>query len=124
MAIEIYHLNTPLKYSSGAMIKPYRAHYKLIGFEPEKSPRTIARMINPVVKILDPVVKTMDLAVKIKAKKSISKVDVSVVIRAYNSEKTLSIILGRLKSQTGTDEIQWEIIVVDNNSADRVSRRR
>ncbi|WP_121971002.1 hormogonium polysaccharide biosynthesis glycosyltransferase HpsE [Leptolyngbya sp. BC1307] len=44
--------------------------------------------------------------------------DVSVAIRAYNSTETIGKILDKLKSQTGTEGINWEIIVVDNNSTD------
>jgi len=48
--------------------------------------------------------------------------DVSVAIRAYNSAETLPAILDNLKSQVDTDAIQWEIVVVDNNSTDATAQ--
>ncbi len=51
-----------------------------------------------------------------------SALDVSVVIRAYNSEETLPAILDKLRSQTDTDAIAWEVIVVDNNSTDATAQ--
>lgn len=45
-------------------------------------------------------------------------VDISVAIRAYNSEETLALILEKLKSQINTENMSWEIIIVDNNSTD------
>lgn len=44
--------------------------------------------------------------------------DFSVVIPTYNGAKRLPEVLEKLRSQTGTEDIDWEIIVVDNNSSD------
>lgn len=47
--------------------------------------------------------------------------DFSVVIPAYNAENRISAVLEKLRLQTGTEQISWEIIVVDNNSTDRTA---
>lgn len=44
--------------------------------------------------------------------------DFSVVIATYNGSKRLPEVLDRLKTQVLTEKIQWEILVVDNNSQD------
>lgn len=48
-------------------------------------------------------------------------VDLTVAIPTYNGETRLSDVLDRLRSQVGTEEFSWEIIVVDNNSSDRTA---
>jgi len=48
-------------------------------------------------------------------------VDFTVAIPTYNGEKRLPELLERLRSQTGTEHFTWEIIVVDNNSADNTA---
>lgn len=48
--------------------------------------------------------------------------DFSVVIPIYNGAKRLPGVLEKLRSQTGTEEIQWEILVVDNNSSDETAK--
>jgi len=45
-------------------------------------------------------------------------VDFTVAIRAYNAGDRLPEILDKLKQQEQTEEINWEILVVDNNSQD------
>ncbi|MGL5194003.1 MAG: hormogonium polysaccharide biosynthesis glycosyltransferase HpsE [Chroococcales cyanobacterium] len=47
--------------------------------------------------------------------------DLTVAIPTYNGETRLSDVLDRLRSQVGTEEFSWEIIVVDNNSSDRTA---
>jgi glycosyltransferase involved in cell wall biosynthesis len=49
-------------------------------------------------------------------------VDFTVAIRAYNAAERLPEILERLKIQVGTEEINWEIIIVDNNSQDNTAQ--
>ncbi|WP_317619174.1 hormogonium polysaccharide biosynthesis glycosyltransferase HpsE [Laspinema olomoucense] len=48
-------------------------------------------------------------------------VDLTVAIPTYNGETRLSDVLDRLRSQVGTEEFSWEIMVVDNNSSDRTA---
>jgi glycosyltransferase involved in cell wall biosynthesis len=48
--------------------------------------------------------------------------DFTVAIRTYNGEKRLPKLLDKLKQQIETDEINWEVIVVDNNSTDHTAR--
>lgn len=45
--------------------------------------------------------------------------DFTVVIVTYNGEMRLPDVFDHLKEQTNTEEIDWEILVVDNNSIDR-----
>ncbi len=45
-------------------------------------------------------------------------VDFSVAIRLYNGASVLPKILDALNAQTATDAIDWEVIIVDNNSHD------
>ena len=42
----------------------------------------------------------------------------SVAIRTYNGEKYLPLLLEKLRSQVNTENISWEIVIVDNNSTD------
>ena len=49
-------------------------------------------------------------------------VDFTVAIRAYNSEQILPNILDKLRSQVNTEDINWEVIVVDNNSTDNTAK--
>lgn len=48
--------------------------------------------------------------------------DFTVVIPTYNSERRLPELLERLKNQIDTDNINWEIIVIDNNSSDNTTQ--
>ena len=45
-------------------------------------------------------------------------VDFTVAIRTYNSGRSLPAILDHLRSQIGIEAINWEVIVIDNNSTD------
>lgn len=49
-------------------------------------------------------------------------VDFTVAIPTYNGEDKLPEMLERLRSQTGTENISWEIIVVNNNSTDNTEK--
>ncbi|MBW4522764.1 MAG: hormogonium polysaccharide biosynthesis glycosyltransferase HpsE [Scytolyngbya sp. HA4215-MV1] len=44
--------------------------------------------------------------------------DFTVAICTYNGAKRLPEVLEGLRSQTGTENIAWEVIIVDNNSTD------
>ena len=48
-------------------------------------------------------------------------IDFSVAIRLYNGASVLPRILDALDTQTIADNIQWEIIIVDNNSVDNTA---
>jgi len=48
-------------------------------------------------------------------------IDFTVVIPTYNGASRISDVLEKLRSQTGTENIAWEIIVVDNNSSDQTA---
>ncbi|MGM3309366.1 hormogonium polysaccharide biosynthesis glycosyltransferase HpsE [Anabaena sp. WFMT] len=49
-------------------------------------------------------------------------VDFTVAIPTYNGEKRLSELLDRLRSQINTENISWEIVVIDNNSTDNTAK--
>lgn len=49
-------------------------------------------------------------------------VDFTVAIPTYNGESRLPKILERLRSQTGVDHLNWEIIIIDNNSTDATAK--
>ncbi|MEH2052342.1 hormogonium polysaccharide biosynthesis glycosyltransferase HpsE [Nostoc sp.] len=51
----------------------------------------------------------------------IEKLDVSVAIPAYNGATRLPKILDKILTQTGVEKLNWEIIIVDNNSSDNTS---
>lgn len=44
--------------------------------------------------------------------------DFTVVIPTYNAETRIKLVLDKLQQQVFTNKIQWEIIVIDNNSTD------
>jgi glycosyltransferase involved in cell wall biosynthesis len=46
-------------------------------------------------------------------------VDFTIAIPTYNGEHRLPEVLERLRSQTNLANLQWEILIVDNNSCDR-----
>jgi glycosyltransferase involved in cell wall biosynthesis len=48
-------------------------------------------------------------------------IDFTVVIPTYNGASRVPDVLEKLRSQTGTENINWEIIVVDNNSSDETA---
>ena len=47
--------------------------------------------------------------------------DFTVAIRTYNGEKTLSKLLDELQEQIEIENINWEIIIIDNNSTDNTA---
>lgn len=47
--------------------------------------------------------------------------DFTVAIRAYNAADRLPALLDALRSQRNTESIQWEILIVDNNSTDNTA---
>jgi glycosyltransferase involved in cell wall biosynthesis len=47
--------------------------------------------------------------------------DFTVAIPTYNGAQRLSDVLERLHAQQGTEELKWEIIVVDNQSTDNTA---
>lgn len=49
-------------------------------------------------------------------------VDFSVAICTYNGEKRLPDVLNKLKTQSGAEDISWEIILIDNNSKDNTAQ--
>lgn len=49
-------------------------------------------------------------------------VDFTVAIPTYNGESRLPQVLERLRNQTGVEHLNWEIIVVDNNSKDGTAK--
>ncbi|WP_254174589.1 hormogonium polysaccharide biosynthesis glycosyltransferase HpsE [Planktothrix pseudagardhii] len=48
-------------------------------------------------------------------------VDITVAIPTYNGATRLPAVLEKLRSQTGTEHINWEIIIIDNNSTDNTA---
>ncbi|MFW6357817.1 MAG: hormogonium polysaccharide biosynthesis glycosyltransferase HpsE [Chroococcales cyanobacterium] len=48
--------------------------------------------------------------------------DFTVAICTYNGASRIPDVLEKLRSQIGTDSINWEIIVVDNNSSDHTKQ--
>jgi glycosyltransferase involved in cell wall biosynthesis len=48
-------------------------------------------------------------------------IDFTVVIPTYNGASRVPDVLEKLRSQTRTENITWEIIVVDNNSSDQTA---
>ncbi len=49
-------------------------------------------------------------------------VDFTVAIRTFNGETRIAAVLEKLRSQVGTEGINWEVIVVDNNSSDNTAK--
>ena len=49
-------------------------------------------------------------------------IDFTVAIPTYNGEKRLSQVLERLRIQTDIEQINWEILIVDNNSTDSTAK--
>ena len=48
--------------------------------------------------------------------------DFTVAIPTYNGANRLPMVLDKLKAQTGTEKISWEIVVIDNNSSDDTAK--
>ena len=53
---------------------------------------------------------------------TLSLIHFSVAIPTYNGESRLPKVLERLLKQTGVEHLNWEIIVVDNNSSDGTAK--
>ncbi|QLE57203.1 hormogonium polysaccharide biosynthesis glycosyltransferase HpsE [Nostoc sp. TCL26-01] len=51
--------------------------------------------------------------------KNLETLDFTVAIPTWNGAERLPQVLDRLLTQTGTENIRWEVIVIDNNSSDR-----
>ena len=49
-------------------------------------------------------------------------VDLTVAIPTYNGESRLPKVLEKLRSQINTEQISWEILIVDNNSKDNTPK--
>lgn len=49
-------------------------------------------------------------------------INFTVVICTYNGADRLPNVLDRLRTQIDTEKIQWEVLVVDNNSTDQTQR--
>lgn len=48
-------------------------------------------------------------------------VDFTVAIRTYNGAKRLPAVLEQLRWQVDTEQISWEVVIVDNNSTDKTA---
>jgi glycosyltransferase involved in cell wall biosynthesis len=48
--------------------------------------------------------------------------DFTVAIPTYNGANRLPLVLEKLRSQINTENISWEVIIVDNNSSDNTSK--
>ncbi|MBD2291994.1 glycosyltransferase family 2 protein [Anabaena sphaerica FACHB-251] len=48
-------------------------------------------------------------------------VNFTVAICTYNGEKRILDVLEKLRSQSGTEELAWEILIIDNNSTDNTA---
>ncbi len=46
----------------------------------------------------------------------------TVAICTYNGENRLPEVLDRLRTQVGTENLSWEVIVIDNNSTDNTAK--
>ena len=49
-------------------------------------------------------------------------VNLTVAIPTYNGENRLPQVLDKLKEQVNTENINWEVIVIDNNSSDGTAK--
>ncbi|NEO57004.1 MAG: glycosyltransferase family 2 protein [Okeania sp. SIO3B5] len=47
--------------------------------------------------------------------------DFTVAICTYNGQNRILEVLDKLRSQVGTEEITWEILIIDNNSTDNTA---
>ncbi len=52
---------------------------------------------------------------------SLESLDISIAIPAYNGATRLPKVLDKLLNQIGVEKLNWEIIIVDNNSSDNTS---
>ncbi|MEO1621020.1 MAG: hormogonium polysaccharide biosynthesis glycosyltransferase HpsE [Cyanobacteria bacterium J06632_3] len=51
-----------------------------------------------------------------------SQINFTVVVPTYNGAKRLPQVLDHLQSQTHTEQVTWEVVVVDNNSTDETAK--
>ena len=51
----------------------------------------------------------------------VETLDITVAIPTYNGAERLPKILERLLTQTGVENLRWEIIIVNNNSSDNTA---
>ncbi|MBD2385714.1 hormogonium polysaccharide biosynthesis glycosyltransferase HpsE [Cylindrospermum sp. FACHB-282] len=51
----------------------------------------------------------------------IETLDITVAIPTYNGENRLPLLLDKLFIQTGVEHLNWEIVIIDNNSSDNTS---
>ena len=49
-------------------------------------------------------------------------IDLTIAIPTYNGEQRLPQVLDKLKTQVDTDNIKWEVVIVDNNSTDNTAK--
>ncbi len=49
-------------------------------------------------------------------------IDLTIAIPTYNGEQRLPQVLDKLKTQIDTDNIKWEVVIVDNNSTDNTAK--
>lgn len=57
-----------------------------------------------------------------KPKLKMALIDFTVVIPTYNGEVRLPVVIEKLLHQTGVENLNWEILVVDNNSTDGTAK--
>jgi glycosyltransferase involved in cell wall biosynthesis len=50
------------------------------------------------------------------------QIDFTVAIPTYNGAKRFPLVLERLRSQINLDQVNWEIIIIDNNSTDDTAK--
>ena len=56
-----------------------------------------------------------------KTEETMNSIDFTVAIPTYNGVNRFPCVLERLQMQTGVENLNWEIIVVDNNSIDNTA---
>ena len=49
-------------------------------------------------------------------------IDFTVAIPTYNGETRLPEVLDQVRKQVDTESLQWEVIVIDNNSTDNTAK--
>ena len=49
-------------------------------------------------------------------------IDLTIAIPTYNGEQRLPQVLDKLKNQINTEDINWEVVIVDNNSTDNTAQ--
>ncbi len=52
---------------------------------------------------------------------AVKNLDITVAIPTYNGYARLPEVLERLRSQIGVEHLQWELIIIDNNSTDNTA---